>query len=204
MVERWLEAHIFFTNELIKNVQQILSNIIQYCADQLESKQMRKTFHYLFEPRIDGQEGIEILFRIEVRNNTSLKDVEKLISNRLSQLEHLIDGNKIIRDYQGEAIGFGEDGWELTKQMFEIGSKIAIGQTDAGFKKGEKFGQGKLIHCFLNQQMINEAEFHADALVSRILVKLRSRSVTRDVETNIRNLIEATLNKWKSSKITSQ
>jgi len=50
---------------------------VKYCADKLESRQMRKTFHYLFEPRIDGKFGFEILFRIEARESVCLDEMKK-------------------------------------------------------------------------------------------------------------------------------
>jgi hypothetical protein len=201
MVEQWLEAHIFFRNNQEGNVPLVLQEVVRYCADDLESKNMRKTFHYLLEPRIDGKPGFEILFRIEVRENTNLDEIEKIVIKRIDQFLHLVDGKRITKGYHGEAEGFGQDGWELTKQLFEIGSKIAIGQLSESFRKGEKFSPGKLVHCFLNQQMINEEMFHADKLVGRVLITLGVSSVTREVENRAKGLLEEALNKFRSSQI---
>lgn len=201
MVEQWLEGHIFFADNQANNHPHILQEVVKYCADELESKNMRKTFHYLFEPRIDRKPGFEILFRIEAREDLDLDEIEKIVIERIDQFLHLIDGKRITRGYHGEASGFGQDGWGLTKQLFEIGSEIAIGQLSGGFRKGEKFSPGKLVHCFLNQHMVNEEMFHADKLVGRVLITLGVSSVTPEVEGRARNLLEEALNNFRSGQI---
>jgi len=201
LVEQWFEAHVFFADNQANNTPHILQEIVKHCADELESKNMRKTFHYLFEPRIDRKPGFEILFRIEAKENIQLEDIEKIVIERIDQFLHLTDGKQITKDYAGEAPSFGQDGWELTKQLFEIGSKIAIGQLTESFRKGEKFGPGKLVHCFLNQHMVNEEMFHADKIIGRVLITLGVSSVTPEVENRARSLLEEALNKFRSGQI---
>ena len=203
MVEQWLEAHIFFTEDQASNVPLILQELVKYCADELESGNKRKTFHYLFEPRIDGNPKFEILFRIEAKENISLDEIEETVIERVDQFLHLVDGRQITREYHGEAgaDGFGQDGWELTKQLFEIGSKIAIGRLSESFRKGEKFVPGKLVHCFLNQQRVNEEIFHAVQLIGRVMITLGVSSVTPEVERRARRLLEEALTTVRSSQI---
>jgi hypothetical protein len=201
MVEQWLEAHIFFANNQANNVPLILREIVKYCADEFESRKKRKTFHYLFEPRIDGKLGFEILFRIEMRESVNLDEMEEIVVGRIDRFLHLVDGKRITKGYPGEVDGFGQDGWELTKQLFEIGSKIAIGKISENFRKGEKFTPGKLVHCFLIQHMVNEEMFHAVELVGRVLIHLHSNTVTTEVENRARRLLEEALKKLKSSPI---
>jgi len=201
MIEEWLEAHIFFTSNQIKIVPIILQEVVKHCADELQSRNMLKTFHYLFEPRIDRRDGFEMLFRIEARENISMDEIEKIIIGRIEQFLHLIDGKQITKYYHGEEDGFGQDGWQLTKQLFEIGSKIAIGRLSDTFRKGEKFNPGKLVHCFLNQQMVNEEVFHSVELIGRTIITLGIDSVTPEVESRAKHQLEEALNRLKSTKI---
>jgi len=201
MVEKWLEVHIFFAEDQSNNVPNILRDVVKYCADKFESEGKRKSFHYLFEPRIDGNLGFEILLRIEAKEDTSLDELERAVVDRIEEFLQLVNGKQITKDYHGEASDFGEDGWELTKQLFEIGSKIAIGQLVENFRKGEKFVPGKLMHCFLNQHRVNEEKFHATQLVGRVLITLNASSVTNDVENRARRLLEEAITAIRSSQI---
>lgn len=200
MVEEWLEVHIFFTSNQSNNVPIVLLKVVKYCADELQSRNMRKTFHYLFEPRIDRRTGFEMLFRIETRENISTDEIENIIIGRIEQFLNLIDGKQITKDYHGEEDGFGQDGWQLTKQLFEMGSEIAIGRFSDTFRKDEKFNPGKLVHCFLNQQMVNEEVFHSVELIGRAIITLGIDSVTPEVESRAKHQLEEALNKLKSGK----
>jgi hypothetical protein len=201
MVEKWLEVHIFFAENQSNNVPTILRDVVKHCADIFESEGKRKSFHYLFEPRIDGNPGFEILYRIEAKEDTSLDELEGTVTDRMKEFLQLVNGRRFTKDYHGEATDFGEDGWELTKQLFEIGSEIAIGQLTADFRKGEKFLPGKLLHCFLNQNSVNEEKFHATQLVGRTLITLKSNSVTDEVENRARKLLEEAITTLRASQI---
>lgn len=201
MVEEWLEAHIFFANNQANNASSILQEVVKFLADDLDAKNIRKTYHFLFEPRIDGNPGFEILFRIESSESVSLNEIEEEVIAKIHQYSHLNDGYRITKNYHGEADGFGQDGWELTKQFFEIGSKIAIGRLSPSFNKGDKFIPGKLIHCYLSQNSVNEEVFHAIELVGRVLINLHANAVTTEVEEKAKNRLEEALNKVKSSPI---
>ncbi|MBO3842191.1 MAG: hypothetical protein FGF48_07225 [Candidatus Brockarchaeota archaeon] len=203
MVEKWLEAHIFFTDDQRNSISIVLQEVVKYCADELKSRNMRKTFHYLFEPRIDNKPGFEILFRAEAQENISLDEMERIVRERIDHFLHLIDGEQITKGYHGEASDseFGPDGWQLTKQFLEVGSEIAIGRFSAAFRKGEKFHPGKLVHCFLNQQRVDEEKFHADALIGRVIITLHATSVTHEVESRAGNLLGEALNRLRSQQI---
>lgn len=201
MTEVWLEVHLLLTDQQRGNVPLILQEIVKYCADELKSRKMRKTFHYFFEPRIDGRPGFEILFRIEVMDYVDLNDVEKIITARINQYTNLIDGVLIKRNYHGEVNDYGEDGWELAKLFFEIGSEIAIGMFSENFRKGRKFNVGKFVHCFLNQQGVDEEIFHANALIGRAMINLGVTSMTQEVEERVRKILERVLNEWRRARI---
>jgi hypothetical protein len=162
---------------------------------------MRKTYHFLIEPRIDGKPGFETLFRIEAKDEACLHEVREMLVRRVSQFDHITDGKQITEGYHGEAEDYGEDGWELTKQLFEIGSEISIGLLSDSFRKGKKLQSGKLVHCFLLQQGVDEEAFHASALVGRVMVHLRNHSVSPEVEKRTRYLLEQALDKARSSRL---
>lgn len=211
MTEKWLQAHIYFTNEQFNDINKsdirsVLKEVVKHCADFLNSKDMRKTYHYLIEGRTDEKPGVELLLRVEAKEGVDLDDIKEKVEGRIKEYEALTDGWKIDKDFDspGHIRDFGQDGWELTKQLFEIGSEIAIGGQSKSFIKSGEFNRGKLIHCFLNQHLkstVDEAEFHADCFVERLVVFRRyvlkdENSEFSIIEKHVDQILEKYLEKW--------
>ena len=193
MVEKWLEVHILFSQHQISNfrtIKTILLEVIRHCVHELRQGELIKTYHYLFEPRVDKKPGLEVLFRVEAKENAGLDEIKNLITQRIEQFKESIDNYIICEGYEGEIEGYGKDGWRLAKKFFEIGSDIALAAYSEDLDKREKFNPGKLIHCFLNQLAINEERFHALQLVKRCVIALHARSVTREVTERARRKLE--------------
>ena len=193
MIEKWLEAHILFSPHQIsdfRTIKTILLEVVKYCVRKLRQRGLVKTYHYFFEPRIDGKPGLEVLFRVEGKENAGLNEIESLIIEHINRFRRLIDDYVINKSYQGEIEGYGKDGWILAKKFFEIGSDIALAIYSEKLDKREKFNPGKLIHCFLNQLAINEEKFHALQLVERAALSLHAMSVTPEVAKRARMKLE--------------
>jgi len=129
MVERWLEIHILFSPHQISNfrtIETVLLEVVKYCVHELRQRGLMKTYHYFFEPRVDKKPGLEVLFRIEVKENANLGKIKDLITQRIEQFRSLIDNYIVSEDYKSEIGGYGKDGWILAKKFFEIGSDIAL------------------------------------------------------------------------------
>jgi len=192
MTEKWLEAHILFSQHQteFRTLKTVLLGVVKHCAHELRWRGLIKTYHYFFEPRVNGKPGVEVLFRVEAGENTSLDEIKDLITQRIEEFRGLVDDYVISEGYEGEAEGYGKDGWLLAKKFFEIGSDIALAMYSEGLEKGEKFIPDKLIHCFLNQLAIDEERFYARRLVERCATMLRAGSVTQEVAERARKKLE--------------
>ena len=126
MSERWLEVHILFSQHQIRAIKTILLKVIKHCVYELRQRGLIKTYHYLFERRVDEKPGLEVLFRVESEENASLGEIKDLITQRIEQFRSLIDNYIVSEDYKSEIGGYGKDGWILAKKFFEIGSDIAL------------------------------------------------------------------------------
>jgi len=195
MTEKWLEVHILFSQHQAssRTIKTVLLGVIKRCVHELRRRGLIKTYHYFFERRVDGKPGVEVLFRVEAGENASLDEIKGLITRRIEEFRGLIDYYVVSEGYEGEAEGYGKDGWLLAKKFFEIGSDIALAMYSEGLDKGEKFIPSKLIHCFLNQltlMITNEERFYAQQLVGSCVTALRARSVTREVVERARRRLE--------------
>ena len=204
MVERWLEIHILFSQHQISNfrtIKTILLEVVKYCVHELRQRGLMKTYHYFFEPRVDKKPGLEVLFRVEVKENANLSKIKDLITQRIEQFRSLIDNYIVSEGYKGEIGGYGKDGWLLAKKFFEIGSDIALAIYSENLDKKEKFNPGKLIHCFLNQLAIDEEKFYALQLVGRGVITLHAKCVTPEVEERAKRRLEEAIRELKGKNL---
>ena len=192
MTEKWLEVHILFPQHQAssRTIKTVLLGVVKHCVHELRRKELIKTYHYFFERRVDGKPGVEVLFRVEAGENVSLDEIKDLITQRIEEFRDLIDDYIVSESYEGEAEGYGKDGWLLAKKFFEIGSDIALAMYSEDLEKGEKLIPDKLIHCFLNQLAIDEERFYARRLVERCATMLRAGSVTQEVAERARKKLE--------------
>jgi len=204
MVEKWLEVHILFSQYQISDfriVKTILLEVVKYCVYELRRKGLMNTYHYFFEPRVDKKPGLEVLFRVEAKEDVDLSNIENLIVERIEHFRSLIDDYVINKSYQGEIEGYGKDGWMLAKKFFEIGSDIALAIYSEDLDKREKFNPGKLIHCLLNQLALiikfDEERFYALQLVGRAAIALHTMSVTPEVAERARMKLEEAIGELK-------
>ena len=192
MTEKWLEVHILFSQHQAssRTIKTVLLGVIKRCVHELRRRGLIKTYHYFFERRVDGKPGVEVLFRVEAKENVSLDEIKDLITQRIEEFRDLIDDYVLSEGYEGEVEGYGRGGWLLAKKFFEIGSDIALAMYSEGLEKGEKFIPSKLVHCFLNQLAIDEERFYARRLVERCATMLRAGSVTQEVVERARKKLE--------------
>ena len=50
-----------------RTIKTILLEVIKHCVYDLRRRGLMKTYHYLFEPRVDEKPGLEVLFRVEAK-----------------------------------------------------------------------------------------------------------------------------------------
>jgi len=112
--------------------------------------------------------------------------VKHVVKEHLSAIRDLLvvhPEEQQFTSYQEEAEDYGEDGWLIAKGVFEMGSPMAIAKVDPEFKRGRKFEEGKLLHCFLNsightntgimrngKFVPSEALFHLEEFIGRMLI----------------------------------
>ena len=112
--------------------------------------------------------------------------------------------------YPGETGDYGEDGWVIAKKVFEMGGRMAIGQTDSAFGRGRKFEEGKILHCFLNsigcgatgfsrngKPVTREAVFNLKQFFGRMLIIRDKNSLDPEIEQEIRWLVNDEIDQWK-------
>lgn len=137
--------------------------------------------------------------------------LKNIIKKNLNTIRELIiakpDEELFNEKYHGEQEGFSEDGWDLTQKHFEYGSRIALLRIEK-ITKGEnlkKFKEGKLMHCFLNQQGYSfdelEADYHIDSFFGRILLKHKKKSIDEEMKSEIREKIENRFEEWKNRRV---
>ena len=180
MAERWFVSHIFLKKETYGKREDVLLKAIKPAVEALENEKLIQTFHFLFEP------NFEILFRVHLNEDASMKRVKSIIAEELKPIENLC--SKIVYDenYHGEGApqadwSFGSEGWVYAQKFLEYGSRITLlmREVKMGCKPlssgrlDSQFNVEKLVHCFLNQagmDTIQEAHFHIDRYFERMLV----------------------------------
>jgi hypothetical protein len=81
---------------------------------------------------------------------------------------------KLKTVYRDETGAFGEDGWQIAKNLFEYTSRAAV-HIKTG-KAHNLFRETKFIHCFLNQcgyDSLKESAFHSMAAWQMLVKHLR-------------------------------
>ena len=164
MAEEWVEAGIWFRNEVA--LRDIVLGITKPIASRLRGEDWVRSFHYFFE------DDPHLLFRVEVGDDERVDVAKDLVKKVLDEdARQIIDEFDVDRPYAGEAESYGENGWNIAKRVFELGSRMAISLFDEKFDRGKSFQQTKLIHCFLNPQGVQEADFHLDTFIGRVLIE---------------------------------
>jgi len=156
MAEKWIETKIWFKEKILEKNDKYSRLLNTFNKIIKENREKIIGFHYFFEPNPD------MLFRIELKDSTTHEQIENFIRNELNSLE-FIEKLEFNQKYIGEESSFGEEGWKIAKQFFEISSKFAISQVNPNFKTGKEYTDEKLIHCFCNQVHISypkEVEFY--------------------------------------------
>lgn len=169
--EHWVESHLNLSPDQTRqdHIGRLLNLVIRPTVDRHAAS--IKTFHLLTEPRTDDQPGVRILFRVELHETDSKDRIADALRQALSQNEDLVDRYHLTLDYPGEGEDYGADGWDLMKRLMQIGSEISLARLDPDADLRRKFVQGKLVHCYLNSQMVDEEAFHLAQFVNRCVIQ---------------------------------
>ena len=211
MGEIWVEATLRLGRFDQVGHKRLILNFVKPVIEDLEDKDVLDTFHFLFEP------GPRLLLRIQPKAENNVQEIRETVRNFLTEIQGLIvqdPAQELFTPYGGEAEDFGEDGWMITKRVFEMGSRMAIGKLDQEFRKGRKFEEGKLLHCFLNsighgilvvnrggRPVTSEALFHLNGFLGRMLIIRGKRIMDNDTESEARGLIEEQIQWWKKNPL---
>jgi len=174
---------------------------------ELESQGIINTFHLLFE------DEPQFFLRIEPNSPDESEKVKHVVKEYPTAIRDLLVAHpeqQELATYPGEAEDYGEDGWLIAKRVFEIGGRMAIGQIDSAFRKGGKFEEGKILHCFLNsigcgvsglfrndKFVTRETIFHLKQFTGRMLVIRDKRSLDPETEQEIEELVDDEIHQWK-------
>lgn len=145
MNEQWMESRLWFSKFNAECFQRLVLKLIKPVLKDLEETNILETFHFLFEP------GPHLLFRIKPNKTSDFEKVKNVVKGYLKEIQDFIVAkpeNELFTVYQGEVKDFGEDVWEIAKKVFEMGSRMAVGQLDPEFKKQKKFDEGKILQLF--------------------------------------------------------
>jgi hypothetical protein len=207
MNEYWVQTNLWFKKLDATCFQRLLLEFVRPTINELESQSIIKTFHFLFEP------DPHFFLRIEPNSPNQSEKVRQVIKKFLPAIRDLLVAHpeeQEFTSYPGEAGDYGEDGWTITKKVFEMGSKMAIAQIDSASKKGRKFDEGKILHCFLNsigysvfaiskngKFVTREAMFHLKQFIARMLIIRSKRSLDSETEQETRKLVDDEISQWK-------
>jgi hypothetical protein len=205
--ESWVQTNLWFKNLDATCFRRLLLEFVSPTVKELESRGIIKTFHFLFEP------DPHFFLRIEPNSPNDLEKVKHVVRKHLSAIRDLLVTHaeeQEFTSYSGEAEDYGVDGWFVAKRVFEMGSKMAIAQIDSAFRKGRKFDEGKILHCFLNsighsvfgiikndKFVTSEAMFHLKQFIARIMIIRGKRSLDSETEQETRKLADDEIKQWK-------
>lgn len=211
MNESWVQTNLWFKKLDATGFQRLLLEFVSPTIKELESQDIIKTFHFLFEP------DPHFFLRIEPNSPNESERVKQVIKEYLSGIRDLLVAHpeeQEFTSYPGEAGDYGEDGWLVARKVFEMGSRMAIGQLDSAFRKGRKFEEGKILHCFLNsigcgvfglsrndKFVTREAIFHLRQFMGRMLIIRDKKSLDLETEQEIRGLVDDEIDQWKGKTI---
>jgi len=209
MSEIWVEATLRLGRIDQEGHKRLILSFVKPVINDLEGKGMLDTFHFLFEP------GPRLLLRIQPEGENNVQEIRQTVRSALTNVQDLIvqdPAHELFTLYEGEAVDFGEDGWVITKKVFEMGSRMAVAKLDPESRKGRKFDEGKLLHCFLNSTghgsvvvykggrlVTSEALFHLNSFLGRMLIMRGKRIMDDDLANEVRGLIEEQMRWWKEN-----
>jgi hypothetical protein len=175
----WVRAIIpvsIFKDE--SQMYKFLDDFIKYCDDY----RYCETFHFFIEncdKKIDG--CLELRMECSDRYSCQYPVCESrysadLASWLINQGDEFKPGVNIKIDtaYRDETGVFGEDGWQIVKELFEYMSRAAV-HIKTG-KAHNLFRETKFIHCFLNQcgyDSLKESAFHSMSAWQMMVKHLR-------------------------------
>jgi len=207
MNESWVQTYLWFKKLDARCFERLLLEFVSPTIKELERGGIIKTFHFLFERDPD------FFLRIEPNSTNELEKVKHVARKHLSAIHDLLVAHpeqQEFTSYSGEAEDYGEDGWVTAKKVFEMGSRMAIGQIDSAFRKGRKFEEGKILHCFLNsigcgisgisrndKFVTREAIFHLKQFIGRMLIIRHKKALDSETEQEIRGLVNDEIDHWK-------
>jgi hypothetical protein len=207
MNESWVQTNLWFKKLDVTCFQRLLLEFVSPTIKELESRGIIKTFHFLFES------DPHFFLRIEPNSPNDSERVKEVVKKFLSGIRDLMVAHpeeQEFTSYPGEAGDYGEDGWVIAKKVFEMGGRMAIGQVDSAFRKGRKFEEGKILHCFLNsigcgvsglssngKFVTREAVFHLRQFIGRMLIIRGKRSLDPEIGQEITGLVDDEIDQWK-------
>ena len=206
MAELWIESRLWFRSLDDKQYERLLLEFVKPVLLDLESLRPVGAFHFLFES------GPHFLLRIEITGN-ELEKIKSLVKKYLPRIDDfLIQKNEeeLFAEYRGESEDYGEQDWLIAKKAVEIGSRMGIAKVDPAFKKGRKFDEAKLLHCFLNslgysmfgirkqnRNVSLEALFHLNQFIGRMLITRGQKAVDPEIESEMETLFHEQIENWK-------
>lgn len=112
----WFEIKIVTRDK--KESEEVIRSFVKPTVEELEKKELINLFHFFrYAP------NHYILLRLYGKR----EDIEILIKPRLEKLKINENINDFeFNDYKPEIEKYGEEGWEIAKRLFEIGSKSAF------------------------------------------------------------------------------
>jgi len=208
-MEEWIEVELKLRSSFdYKCYERLLLDFIGPIIEELEENNELESFHFFFEPEM------RLLLRIQLKESNlrdKVKDIVKKHLPTIGDFTYQKTDEELFRDYEGESKDFGEDGWKIAKKVFECGSRMAIAKFNSKFRKGKKFQEGKLLHCFLNslgystfgpeKGITLEALFHLGQFIGRMLILSNKQMLDQEAEEKIRDIFERTLNNWKGKNL---
>jgi hypothetical protein len=179
----WVRAIIpisIFKDEA--QMYKFLDDFIKYCDDY----RYCETFHFFIENCQKIDDCLELRMECSDWDSCQYPVCESQYSgdlntwlnqwfNRECEL-NVLEGLKVKIDtaYRDEISAFGEDGWQIAKNLFEYTSRAAV-HIKTG-KAYNLFREQKFIHCFLNQcgfDSLKESAFHSMSAWQMMVKHLR-------------------------------
>lgn len=116
--------------------------------------------------------------------------------------------------YEGEETDYGKDGWEITKKLFEYGSRMVLTKNNPEADKGRKFTESKIVHCFLNAQgystsyrtivdipVNREMMFHLQNFIGNLIKIKNKNTIDQEIVRDATIIFEDLLNKIQNSPV---
>lgn len=209
-VDKWIEMNIG-----LKNDNKFLNNmLIDYVKPIVEESRMKlSSWHYLWEekpwPKPMGK-GLTLRLRFFAEEGT-ISDLKKKLDNIFLKLETTFPtsyyghcfGNhgECEEEYTDEVDEWGNEGWELGKEMLKFSSESALKlieaeirtMDDKTYSKDILYYADRYVHMFLNTvntiMPFQESEFLMHEGIQRESNNTIGRQLSKDELRNIKDLI---------------